>query len=102
VAFVLQTAAQLWEEHRQLSVPRILPSADGSVDLHWVTDQCEMLMNVPARPDEPGQFYADDGKGQHQVRGTFDPRSPNTRLLWRVSERVSDERRVPGRAHSGR
>lgn len=59
-----------------LPTPRIAPGPDGSLDFHWKTERCELLLNVP-RADELASFYGDryginSIKGQLDVRA-FDP-----------------------------
>lgn len=53
-----------------LPVPTFGPCSDGSIDLHWRTASCHVLVNVqPA--GAPCDFYGEAGSGQ--VQGKFAP-----------------------------
>ena len=44
----------------EMPVPRILPSAGGSIDLHWKTDRFELLVNIPSQPSGEIRYYGDN------------------------------------------
>lgn len=52
-------------------VPRILPGPDGSVDLHWKHQNTELLVNIPADPAAPIDFYGDRGS-RSIIKGKLD------------------------------
>lgn len=68
---LLQRLARGHEEclRAALPVPKIGPCADGSIDLHWRTKTCHVLINV--QPDGPCDFYGEAGPST-QVQGTFE------------------------------
>lgn len=71
--FLKRQAERLWSEaSRLLPVPGILPVPNGSIDLHWETDEYELLINIPNDPNKPASFYGDN-YGEIQIRGTLDP-----------------------------
>ena len=53
-----------------IAAPRILPGPDGSIDLHWKSDVCELLLNIPADENGIATFYADN-KDNEEIRGKF-------------------------------
>jgi hypothetical protein len=62
--------------------PNILPGPEGSIDLHWTTDRRELLVNIPADPQEPAHFYGDDF-GSDRRKGIVEPGATNRDLfLW--------------------
>ena len=72
VAFLTVHSEQLKKFYLQLPVPRISPGPDGSIDLHWKRQSWELLVNIPARPDEMAVFYGDN-YGAQKIRGKIDP-----------------------------
>jgi hypothetical protein len=76
---LLLTSALVLAEDRELTVPRpnIRKGPLGSIDLHWQTAARELLVNVPAKADEPADYYGDDRAGGHVVKGTLDPDEEN-------------------------
>lgn len=74
--FLSLYANKLWRERcLNLRLPAILPGPDGGIDLHWNDDHFEMLVHIPADPNTPAAFYADDKKGTKQAKGTIAPES---------------------------
>ena len=62
--------------------PRILPGPEGSIDLHWKTAKRELLINIPARDEEPADYYG-CGDAKDTVKGKLDTALPNEWiLLW--------------------
>lgn len=45
---------------RSVPAPIVFPGPDGSIDVHWRTEELELLVNVPADPSKPASFYGDD------------------------------------------
>lgn len=67
-------------------VPVIGPGPNGSIDLHWKSEQIELLLNVPKDTDALGEFYGDD-YGKFSIKGTFDTEEIVEPLLrWLVGE----------------
>lgn len=64
-----------------IDAPRILPAADGTIDLHWKTDSYELLLNIPMEPDEPAHFYGDNKYGNMPIKGTCDVSKPDRKLI---------------------
>lgn len=70
--FLLSSAARYWRDHRRwVASPRITPGPDGSIDIHWKTPKRELLINIPANPEEPAAYYGDDKEDgtENAVRG---------------------------------
>lgn len=67
--FVTRSALETFGKSSVLiPAPRLLPGPDGSVDVHWKTDQWELLVNIPKELDSPAEFYGDD-YGSLQIKG---------------------------------
>lgn len=69
-----------------IPLPRILPGPDGSIDLHWKTDNYELLVNIPADGDQTAGFYGDD-YGKMNIKGTFDPTKDTHSVLSWIKDR---------------
>jgi hypothetical protein len=86
-SFLRRSALHLWQAHHiVLDIPKILPGPVGSIDLHWKTDQRELLINIPETLDEPANFYGDDSASREHlpnqtVKGTLDTSKENQWLL---------------------
>src|SRR5207249_3186795 len=83
ISFVRASAeAYMRLTSRPLPAPRISHGPDSSIDILWRSGAREVLINVPDSPDEPADFYGDDGP-QHTetIKGIFNPASPNVWLL---------------------
>lgn len=65
---------------RVVDLPDILPGPDGSIDLHWDHSEYEMLINIPADPNDKAGFYGDD-RGELFIKGKFDSNTFNHGLL---------------------
>ena len=67
-------------------VPVIGPGPNGSIDLHWKSQQIELLVNVSKDTDAPAEFYGDD-YGKFSIKGTFDTEEIVKPLVrWLVGE----------------
>ena len=70
--FLMRHAKWLYERHcLSVEAPDIGPGPEGSIDLHWRTDEYELLINIPASPQKPAGFYGDD-YGKAVIKGTLD------------------------------
>jgi hypothetical protein len=65
----------------ELPVPRILPSAGGSIDLHWKTDRFELLINVPDRAAGEVRYYGDNLAGNNPIENNCSPSDPDLKLV---------------------
>lgn len=73
--FLLGTAAAFGKATGSvLPMPVVASGPDGSADLHWEREEYELLVNIPANPDESASFYGDD-YGKTIIKGFFDPGS---------------------------
>jgi hypothetical protein len=61
-----------------LEAPVITPGPDGSIDILWSDERRQLLINVPAAPEESIEFFGDD-RGHTVVKGTVEP---STSALW--------------------
>jgi hypothetical protein len=78
-AFLRTEAAILRKAGAAMAIPLIQPGPEGSIDLHWQTQSWELLVNIPADPQESVGFYGDD-YGTGVVKGTL-PHPINIGLL---------------------
>ncbi|HEY7031693.1 MAG TPA: hypothetical protein VH482_10215 [Thermomicrobiales bacterium] len=63
-------------------LPIISKGDEGSIDIQWRTAHRNVLINVPAAPDEPATFYAhDDENPQRDSGGEVDAGERNEQLL---------------------
>ncbi len=78
----LREARNLRGKH--FDIPRIGPVADGSIDIHWVTEDYELLVNIggPGSDPDSGTYYGDN-YADDRTEGTFrlDAKTP-TPFLW--------------------
>ncbi|MBZ5503507.1 MAG: hypothetical protein LAN59_14955 [Acidobacteriia bacterium] len=73
VVFLIKHIGRGWESCGLPSpIPRIGPGPDGSIDLHWRQPSWELLVNIPADPNEMATFYGDN-YGLQKIRGSLDP-----------------------------
>ena len=85
--FVSKHARWAWEKCGvRIDAPRIRPGPEGSIDLHWKTENYELLLNVPSNGEEPASFYGDD-YGKFTIKGTLDPSAYNRGLLMWLARR---------------
>ncbi len=84
INFLKLHVSALIEESGKITVPRILPGPDGSIDLHWRTAKLELLVNVPPN-DGLVSFYGDDFSDGNSVKGTFNLKSVSKHLVsWLI------------------
>lgn len=81
--FLLASAEALWLlDHRRLDAPKILPGPDGSIDIHWKSNQRELLINIAEEISELAHYYGDNKNGQI-IKGTLNISVDNQwLLLW--------------------
>jgi len=73
--FLRRQADAHWRRHSKvMPVPHITPGSDGSIDIHWKTDQFELLVNIQRGPGFSAGFYGDD-YGRLKIKGVLDPTS---------------------------
>jgi hypothetical protein len=85
--FLTRNAQLLWSEHGvRVEAPRIVPVADGTLDIHWKVAKRELLVNIPTKSEERAKYYGDDGAGHHVVEGDLDTAAANHWLLMWLSE----------------
>lgn len=72
---------------------RVLPGPDGSIDLHWESEQYELLINVPS-DESAASFYGDDKERSGTViKGTVDL-STTHQWLFQWMEQFSHGRSI--------
>lgn len=69
-----------------LDAPDVMPLADGSIDIHWDSETCELLINVPPDANRPASFYGDD-RGSLHIKGTLATEAFNEGLLQWLTAR---------------
>ena len=74
-----------FKEAAAIVIPSINPVTDGSIDLYWETDNCRLLINIPASPDSTASFYGDNHKGV-EIEGTLDINDFDDCLLLQLVE----------------
>lgn len=63
-----------------IDAPHISPGPEGSIDIHWNSDDYELLVNIPHDASRPAEFYGDD-RSSFTIRGTLDPSTINQGLM---------------------
>ena len=63
-----------------VDAPRILASAEGSIDLHWKTDSYELLVNIPQN-GALASYYGDNTLGNMPIKATCDASKPDRKLI---------------------
>ena len=86
-SFLMKNAMSLWRSHQKcFGPPKISGGPEGSIDLHWKTDNRELLINVPASSEDPIGYYGDDRAEEttDAVRGKDLESSPDAAwiFLW--------------------
>ncbi len=81
-----------WEEYARVTdapmpVPRISPGPHGSIDVLWETEEFDLLVNIPANPEQEAE-YSGDSNGKRKFDGTLDPTLPNRGLVDWLAESV--------------
>jgi hypothetical protein len=85
--FLMRNAVRLYQSQKKsFDPPEFEPGPNGSIDLHWKTDARELLVNVPADPQETISYYGDDRveDTENAIRGKNIEGSTNTEwiFLW--------------------
>lgn len=83
VTFLISYSIEVFNKFNEvIDIPKIYPSAEGSIDLDWETDKYGLLINI-SQFGKIATFYADD-KAKQKVEGEFDPNNFNINLLPRA------------------
>ena len=61
----------VFENSRRILIPKILPSDDASIDIHWREQKFELLVNVPASDDIVVSFYGENLLDRSFIKGAF-------------------------------
>jgi hypothetical protein len=85
--FLIRNAVRLHQSKKKpFDSPEISPGPNGSIDLHWKTDARELLINVPADPQDTISYYGDDRAEdtENAIRGKNIEGSTNAEwiFLW--------------------
>lgn len=68
VDFVVETARGYWKNHGITApAPRIGKGPEGSIDIHWLSPNRELLINIPPTAAESATFYGEDADDQASV-----------------------------------
>ena len=86
INFMKIHVAHLFADSRRILIPKILPSGDGSIDLHWKEQAFELLVNIPATDEVSVSFYGEDFLDRSRIKGTFDRSSTNKVLANWLTE----------------
>ncbi len=79
--FVRDVATSYWKETGQwIDPPKITPGPDSSIDVRWKAEKRTLLINFPAKTEEPADFFGSD-KGADSIKGTLDLFSRNHWIL---------------------
>ena len=63
-----------------IGVPRIAPADCGSIDIHWISEDRELLINIPSTPSELGTYYGQKRSGD-TISGVVNTDSPRGDLV---------------------
>lgn len=78
--FLINYSKNIYEEYGCIvDIPKIYPSAKGSIDLDWETESYGILINI-TKNGTKATFFADDKKEQ-VIEGSFNPFNFNINLL---------------------
>lgn len=81
-AFLRASASEFFRQYGEgVPAPKIWGGPNGSVDLHWVTDTRELLINVPHDPHDLADYYGDYGAQGVKIKGFLDPNEPNVWIM---------------------
>jgi len=61
--FLLNQATFAHDNRYSIGVPRIAPADHGSIDIHWTSEGRELLVNIPADPNELGTYFGQKRSG---------------------------------------
>ena len=61
--------------------PRILPSGEGTIDLHWKTASYELLVNIPADRSQDIQYYGDNTQENMPIENSCRGPGPDRRVV---------------------
>lgn len=80
IDYMLSNIAQIADgQSYPVDLPRLLPGPDGSIDLHWIeSNEHDLLLNLPASPDEKVTFYG-DSRGGSTIKGVM---NRDERMTW--------------------
>jgi hypothetical protein len=82
VRFLSACARRAWSTTgRKLDPPAILIGPNQSIDLHWRRQSYEMLINVPANPNDLLNYYGDDIDG-NSTKGKIASGENQGLVLW--------------------
>lgn len=85
--FLTDHARWAWDtQGRRIELPEVLPGPEGSVDLHWRTPNCELLLNVPADSSKPIEYFGDDPQG-NTTKGIIVSIDNGGLLTWLMKHR---------------
>ena len=86
IDYMLGNIAQIADgQSYPVDLPRLLPGPDGSIDLHWIeSNGHDLLLNLPASPDEKVTFYG-DSRGGSTIKGVMNRDERMTWLLLRIT-----------------
>ncbi|MCX6234784.1 MAG: hypothetical protein NT175_08680 [Bacteroidetes bacterium] len=77
INFFKRYAQWIWDERGVIiDTPNILPSNEGSIDLFWSKMEYDLLINIPAYPNNVARFYGDNKKDS-KIEGEFPLNSYN-------------------------
>ena len=82
ITFLLSLAGSMRQQFGlMIDPPRILPSAAGSIDIHWKTDSYELLVNVPPAARQPIAYYGDNTQGNMPIERSCPHARPDRKLV---------------------
>ncbi len=80
--FLINFSKEFYRKNKKrLIAPYINPGMDGGIDLHWKTENFELLLSVPERDDVPISYYGDDYK-INIIKGTLNIDNFGVLISW--------------------
>ncbi|MBA7656343.1 hypothetical protein ES703_64267 [subsurface metagenome] len=88
VDFIYEYANEIWNKFQiMIDPPHIQPGPNGSIDIHWMKDDFELLINIHPEDNSFAGFYGDNSSGSF-IKGKInlsDRKINNGLILWLIN-----------------
>lgn len=80
IEFLRSQAIDIFNDFNQIiRIPKISHGPEGSIDLYWDDEDCDLLLNIP-EDDTPASFFGED-KHKNTIRGLINLDNPQKNIL---------------------